>query len=219
MFNFWPFNIARKRREEAEELARQEAAERDGLDWLCSRGKYAPTTFWTHSEVGQPKRNTVVAMDDPRHPRNLTPQQRADALAREAAQRAEIIAELQKAAERGWPKRNKVTPMDDPRHPRNLTPEQRAKIKEREAERQAATQRDRYAAAAEGEKRADQRAAAFRKELAAPYGVQQQQPESVVREFRCDHPAISEFWQEQQARCDSPADTSSPSCDAPSSTD
>ena len=85
-------------------------------------------------------------------------------------------------------KRNKVIPVDDPRHPRNLTPQQRA--------------------------------AAFRKELAAPYGVQQQQqPESVVREFRCDHPAISEFWQEQQARCDSPADTSSPSCDAPSSTD
>jgi len=147
MFNFWPFNIARKRRE-------VEHA--------------APATFWTHSEVGQPKRN-------------------------------------------------KVTPMDDPRHPRNLTPEQRAKIKEREAERQAAIQSGRYAAAAEEEKRADQRAAAFRKELAAPYGVQQS--ESVVHEFRCAHPALNEFWQEQQARCDAPSDTGSTSCDVPSSTD
>lgn len=154
MFNFWPFNVARKRREEA------------------------------HSQA----------------------QERLVAAFREDCQ--------QRA------KRNKVIPMDDPRHPRNLSPQQRADALAREAERQAATQRDRYAAAAEEEKRAGQRAAAFRKELAAPYGVQQQQqPESVVREFRCDHPAISEFWQEQQARCDSPADTSSPSCDAPSSTD
>lgn len=72
MFNFWPFNVARKRRE------RQEA-QRQIEQLAISAGE--AMTF---------KRNKVIPMDDPRHPRNLTPEQRRRIKEREAERQAAI---------------------------------------------------------------------------------------------------------------------------------
>lgn len=135
MFNFWPFNVARKRREAEREKRIAQLVE--------------------DMDRPQPKRNKVIPMSDPRHPRNLSPQQRADKLAQQ-----------------------RRTALIDTGYARNL---------------------------------ATYRATDERRMEPAPAEAVAQ-----VQQFRCDHPAISEFWQQQQERCDSPTDTSSPSCDAPS---
>lgn len=142
MFNFWPFNVARKRRERQE----AEAAEREAV----------AVAAWPTI-----KRNKVIPMSDPRHPRNLSPQQRADRI---AAMRPELGMAYH--GSRSGPVHS--IPTHD-----NLP-----------------------------------------KVIGVDYASGPDQ--TVVQQFRCDHPAISEFWQQQQERCDSPTDTSSPSCDAPS---
>lgn len=160
MLNFWPFNIARKRRE------RQEAERRE----------QRIAEMVEHMSRPQPKRNTVIPMDDPRHPRNLSPQQRADRL---AALRGEAEAMFARAEKDRPPfvyqGSQRQTFSGGPRVVHNLP-----------------------------------------KVTGVDYATE---AVAQVQQFRCTHPAISEFWQEQQKRCDSPTDTGSPICDVSPSSD
>lgn len=159
MFNFWSFNVARKRREAEREKRIAQLVE--------------------DMDRPQPKRNKVIPMGDPRHPRNLSPQQRADRI---AAMRPEL----------GMPYASSKVVLGTI-VPRHVGPAPAPVVLNWE----------------ERESFSDER----RMEPAPAEAV------ALVQQFRCAHPAISEFWQEQQARCDSPTDTSSPSCDAPPSND
>lgn len=180
MFNFWPFNVARKRRERqeaeaytqqiADSAAKVEAALRARLAELkemARTSRYDPTA---------PKRNKVIPMDDPRHPRNLSPQQRADRL---AALRGEAEAMFARAEKDRPPfvyqGSQRQTFSGGPRVVHNLP-----------------------------------------KVTGVDYATE---AVAQVQQFRCTHPAISEFWQEQQKRCDSPTDTGSPICDVSPSSD
>lgn len=168
MFNFWPFNVARKRREAQE--TKLEAALRARLAELQE----------THSLRNTMKRNKVIPLDDPRHPRNLSPQQRADRI---AAMRPELG--MPYAGSKGTTSSSvQINRHNLPREPAHIGVD--------------------YASGPDVTVISH-----LQWEKGAP-------PEVVVQQFRCDHPAISEFWQEQQARCDSPTDTGSASCDAPS---
>jgi len=78
MFNFWPFNINRKRRE----------------------GDLLPPPTRPAPPMPTIKKNKVIPLDDPRHPRNLSPQQRADAIARQREEYAERKAREAECRER-----------------------------------------------------------------------------------------------------------------------
>lgn len=201
MFNFWPFNVARKRREEAHRQAQERLIAAFREDCQQRAAAHAAdiearlVARMSELVIARAKRNKATPMDDPRHPRNLSPQQRADRI---AAMRPELGMVYQ--GSHSGPVYSIPTRDNPPKQPTPMQPLSAGDTTWLLRTMDSAYDRHQHS---------DER----RMEVPPAEAV------ALVQQFRCTHPAISEFWQEQQARCDSPTDTGSPSCDAPPSND
>ena len=120
MFNFWPFNVARKRREREEAEAQVQPWE-NPVPYTAEERAYAGAKRaeflekWADAN-GVPKdhpkrpsmRNKVVPMDDPGHPRNLTPEQRQRIKEREGERQAVIQRDRDAWARHEWQSRQRT---------------------------------------------------------------------------------------------------------------